>query len=85
MEFIKHFEDIYNKYLIINLKGKLLKYYNNLYYKIIKALLKFKDKSKIWEDLVQALKTKFYSNNYYQTTYLISFLNKFIKLKRIRS
>jgi hypothetical protein len=46
IEFIKRFKDIYKEYTIINLKRKLLKYYNNSCYEIIKALLKFKDKVK---------------------------------------
>jgi hypothetical protein len=46
IKFIKRFEDIYKEYIIINLKGKLLKYCNNSCHEIIKALLEFKDKAK---------------------------------------
>jgi hypothetical protein len=43
IKFIKYFEDFYKKYLIINLKAKVFKYYNSSYYKIIYTFPKFKD------------------------------------------
>jgi hypothetical protein len=43
IKFIKRFKNFYKKYLIINLKAKVFKYYNNSYYKIIYTFPKFKN------------------------------------------
>ncbi len=81
-EFIERFEDICEEYAVTDKKGKLPKYCDTTHREIVKALPEFEDKAKTWEELVDALKVEFRSDDRHQTTYSISFLSEFVRLQR---